>query len=148
MSFNLNADGINIHLDIRNYKASGKDNGNSVWCRCDYKFSCGEWLNYHKEDVGILDSSEVERLESMLAKLVNGMVTGNEEISFTEPDFVFHISPAVEIQNTILDISAEWRIYFWDNGALTNNYLSITLDRKDIVELKEYLSSIISKHKI
>ena len=145
MSFNLNADGINIHLDIHNYKVSRKDNGDSAWCRCDYKFSCGEWLNYHNEDDEILDSSEVERLESMLTLLINGMITTEQAIEFTEPDFSFCISPAVEIQNTFLDISAEWRIHFWDNGALTSNYLSIMLDRKEIIKLKEYLSSITSK---
>ena len=145
MSFNLNADGINIHLDIHNYKVSRKDNWDSAWCRCDYKFSCGEWLNYHNEDDEILDSSEVERLESMLTLLINGMITTEQEIEFTEPDFSFCISPAVEIQNTFLDISAEWRIHFWDNGALTSNYLSIMLDRKEIIRLKEYLSSITSK---
>ena len=145
MCLYLNADGINIHLDIRNYKAFNKDDLDSVWCRCDYKFSCGEWLNYHNEDDEILDSSEVERLESMLTLLINGMITTEQEIEFTEPDFSFCISPAVEIQNTFLDISAEWRIHFWDDGALTCNYLSIMLDRDEIKELKEYLSSIIGR---
>ncbi len=42
------------------------------------------------------------------------------------------------------DIYAEWRIYFW-NGGLTDNFLTITLDRKDIVAFRDFLRKVMEQ---
>ena len=110
---------------------------------------------YHKEDDTVLLSCEVESLEEALTKLLNNEMLEVEEIVCIEPDFNFilypqkdrrkdpkytYIQPGYEIQ----DIYFEWKIYFWNQG-LTDNYLSITLDREEIKSLRDYLTSIIKK---
>ena len=145
MSLSFNVDGINIYLKINNYKPSDKDHWDSLWCNCDFMFTSDNWLNYHKENDEILLCSEIEELESTLTMLLNSEINEDREISFIEPDFVFNISPIKNIQNLVLDIMTEWKVYFWHDG-LTANYLSITLNRDEIQNLRDYLSYIIKKH--
>ena len=145
MWFEVNASGINIKLQVSGYRPTNKDNWDSEWCKCDFSFSSGDWLNYHKENDEILLCSEIEELESTLTMLLNGEINEDREISFIEPDFVFNISPIKNIQNLVLDIMTEWKVYFWHDG-LTANYLSITLNRDEIQKLRDYLSYIIKKH--
>ena len=144
MSLYIDVDGIKVYLKIKNYKTANKDNWDSLWCKCDYSFSSGEWLNYHKEDDEILLCSEIKELETVLTMLINGEIKEEKEINFIEPDFVFNIYPIKDAQNTVSDILLEWEVYFWHEG-LTDNYLSITLDRDEIIKLRDYLSSIIRK---
>ncbi len=144
MPLNFNVDGINVYLKINNYRHSNKENWDSLWCNCDFMFNSGDWLNYHRENDEIFLCSEIEELESVFTMLLNGEISEDKEISFIEPDFVFNIYPIKDIQNSVSDILIEWRVYFWHEG-LTDNYLSITLDRDEIIKLRDYLSSIIRK---
>lgn len=141
---NFNVDGINVYLKINNYRHSNKENWDSLWCNCDFMFNSGDWLNYHRENDEIFLCSEIEELESVFTMLLNGEISEDKEISFIEPDFVFNIYPIKDIQNSVSDVLIEWKIYFWHEG-LTDNYLSITLDRDEIIKLRDYLSSIIRK---
>ena len=141
---NFNVDGINVYLKINNYRHSNKENWDSLWCNCDFMFNSGDWLNYHRENDEIFLCSENEELESVFTMLLNGEISEDKEISFIEPDFVFNIYPIKDIQNSVSDVLIEWKIYFWHEG-LTDNYLSITLDRDEIIKLRDYLSSIIRK---
>jgi len=144
MPLNFNIDGINVYLKINNYRHSNKENWDSLWCNCDFMFNSGDWLNYHRENDEIFLCSEIEELESVFTMLLNGEISEDKELSFIEPDFVFNIYPIKDIQNSVSDILIEWRVYFWHEG-LTDNYLSITLDRDEIIKLRDYLSSIIRK---
>ena len=144
MPLNFNVDGINVYLKINNYRHSNKENWDSLWCNCDFMFNSGDWLNYHRENDEIFLCSEIEELESVFTMLLNGEISEDKEISFIEPDFVFNIYPIKDIQNSVSDVLIEWKIYFWHEG-LTDNYLSITLDRDEIIKLRDYLSSIIRK---
>lgn len=141
---NFNVDGINVYLKINNYRHSNKENWDSLWCNCDFMFNSGDWLNYHRENDEIFLCSEIEELESVFTMLLNGEISEDKEISFIEPDFVFNIYPIKDIQKSVSDVLIEWKIYFWHEG-LTDNYLSITLDRDEIIKLRDYLSSIIRK---
>ena len=69
MWFDIDASGINIKLRIKGYKPLGKYNWDSEWCKCDFLFASGDWLNYHKEDDEVLLSCEIEGLEEALTKL-------------------------------------------------------------------------------
>lgn len=155
MWFDLDANGINIKLRIKGYRSTGKYNWDSEWCQCDFLFASGDWLNYHREDDEVLLCCEVEGLEEELTKLLDNELTEVKEIPCIEPDFQFvlypqkdrrtdpkytYVQPGYEIQ----DIYLEWKIYFWNQG-LTDNYLSITLDREEIKSIRDYLSSVINK---
>ena len=144
MSLCIDVDGIKVYLNIKNYKTANKDNWDSLWCNCDFMFNSGDWLNYHKEDDEILLCSEIEELETILTMLINGEIKEEKEINFIEPDFVFNLYPIKDDQNAVLDILLEWKVYFW-HGGLTDNHLSITLDRDEIIKLRDYFSDIIRK---
>ena len=153
--FILDVSGIKIQFNISGYQKSNRDNWDCQWCKRDFSFSSGNWLNYHKEDDEVLLSCEVEELEHSLTNLLNDKLEGVKEISFIEPDFEFILIPKQDLRNNsnflyiapgheIADIFMEIRVYFWNDG-LTANYLSITLDRDEIAEFKKYLSSVICK---
>ena len=62
MWLEIDADGIRVNLQIKGYKPSNEDNWYSNWCNCDFLFTSGDWLNYHKENDEVLLSCEVEEL--------------------------------------------------------------------------------------
>lgn len=37
----------------------------------------------------------------------------------------------------------EWIVFFWNDGCLTNNYLSMEFDRDDIEHLSNYIKMIM-----
>ena len=50
MWFDIDASGIEIKLQINGYNPTNKENWDSEWCDCEFCFSSGNWLNYHKEN--------------------------------------------------------------------------------------------------
>lgn len=157
MYFYKDISGIDVYLNIKDYSPSTKDDWYCKWCKCDFMFKSGEWLNYHKEDDEAFLSSEVENLKEYLTKLLNGELSEVYEFDCMEPDFIFTLYPETGKRNDpkyvyiqpgfeIEDIRMEWKVYFWSDG-LTDNFLTITLDRSDIIELRDYLLSIIRKSK-
>ncbi len=144
MSLCIDVDGIKVYLKIKNYKTANKDNWDSLWCKCDFMFNSGDWLNYHRENDEIFLCSEIEELESTFTMLLNGEIFEEKEISLIEPDFVFNLYPIKDAQNMVSDILLEWKVYFW-HGGLTDNHLSVTLDRDEIIKLRDYFSDIIRK---
>ena len=154
MWLEIDASGIETKLRINGYTPSMKGIWDSQWCKCDFLFLSGDWLNYHKENDEVLLSSEVEELEESLTKLLNNELLEMKEISCIEPDFVFELYPQSDRRDDpkyiyvrpgyeIADIYLEWKIYFWNQG-LTDNYLTITLGREEIVSLRDYLSVVIN----
>ena len=110
-------------------------------------------MNYHRENDEVLLACEVEELETTLTKLLNDELEEVEEIRCIEPDFVFFIHPKRDLRNDpkytyvrpgyeIADIYVEWQVYFWNEG-LTDNFLTVTLGREEIVRFRDYLSSVI-----
>ena len=152
MWFEIDASGIKIKLQIKGYKPASKDDWYSEWCSCDFLFSSGDWLNYHKENDEVLLSAEVEGLAKALTDLLDNKLSEEIEISCIEPDFVFKLFPQKDLRDDpkysyirpgceIQDIYLEWKIFFWNQG-LTENYLTVTLYRDDIISLRDYLSLV------
>ena len=153
MWFECNISGIHVKLQINDYKPTNKDNWDSEWCKCNFSFVSEDWLNYHKENDEVLLSGEVKELAEALTGLLDNKFSEEMEIACMEPDFIFRLYPQTDLRNDpkytyirpgceIQDISLEWKIYFWNHG-LTDNYLTITLDRKEITGLRDYLASVI-----
>ncbi len=153
--FEINARGIEIKLQIKGYKPTDKDNWYNDWCKCDYLFSSDNWLHYHGENDDVLLSYEVEQLEEACTKLLDNKLTEIKEIVCIEPDFVFKLYPQTDLRDNpkiiyirpgheIQDIYLEWKIFFWHDG-ITKNHLSITLDREEIVKLRNYLLTLINQ---
>lgn len=153
MWFECDIRGIKVKFKIHGYKPTNNDNWDSNWCKCEFSLSSGNWLNYHMENAEVLLSSEVIALAEASNKLLDNKFSEEIEISCIEPDFVFKLYPQKDLRNDpkytyirpgyeIQDIYLEWRVYFWD-GGLTDNYLTITLGRKEIINLRDYLTSVI-----
>lgn len=152
MIYNRNVSGIEIMLRIDNYQSPTKHSFGDWWCDCGFSFKFGNIINYSVEHDELLMPEDIDGLTASLTELLNGNIEEPTEEPMTEPDFVFvlypqkdlrtdpkytYISPGHEIQ----DIYVEWRIFFWDDGRLTSNYLTITLDRDDIISFRDFLNS-------
>lgn len=48
MGFELDVSGVKIELEISGYKPVQDSTWYSEWCRCNFRFSSGDWLNYHE----------------------------------------------------------------------------------------------------
>ncbi len=155
MWFEIDVSGIEVKLQINGYKPTDKDNWDSEWCRCDFLFASGDWLNYHKGNDEVLLCSEVEELADAFTELLDNKLSEVKEINCIEPDFVFELYPQMDLREDpkytyvrpgyeIQDIYVEWKIYFW-HGGLTDNYLTITLGREDVARLRDYLKLVIKR---
>ncbi len=150
MVFEREIRGIRIMLRIDGYRDPSTFGYGDVWCDCAFSFRFGDILRYEADHEELFMPQEVDELENALTELLDGAFTEPLEISLTEPDFIFtlypkedlrqdpsyiHIAPGCEFR----DIRAEWRICFWNDG-LTDNYLTVTLEREDIAALRDSLS--------
>jgi len=149
----LDVYGMKVSLGIKDYKVSNRETWDSDWCRCDFVFKFGDIIDYQRFDNEVLLSDEVVDLEEKLSLLLEDKIDEVTEVKFIEPDFIFMLHPKRDLREDpkytyiregyeIEDILVEWKIYFW-NGGLTDNHLTVTLSRKHIVELRDYLKSVI-----
>ena len=143
MWFEVDVNGINIKLQIYGYKQTNKDNCFDEWCKCDFKF------NLPTRSLAF----EVKQLEETLTKLLTNELSEIKEMVCMEPDFIFEFYPQTDIRNKpnycyvkpgseIQDIYMEWKIFFWNEG-ITDNHLTISLGRKEIIMLRDYLLEVI-----
>ena len=155
MRLKIDLNGILLRLNIKDYEPSQQDRWDCQWCHVDFSFSSGSWLDYHKENDEVLLSCEVETLAENLGKLLNDEIAEITELPCIEPDFNFVLHPKRDLRDDpeytyvregyeISDIYMEWTTTFWNNG-LTDNYLSVTLDRDDIHILLGYLNYVTGK---
>lgn len=155
MWLEMDVSGIKIKLQINSYKPTNKETEDDTWCKCDYQFFSGDWLNYHKENDEVLLSGEVEALADGLTELLDNKISEAKEIVCIEPDFIFKLYPKTDLRDDpnyiyirsgyeIQDIYCEWKLYFW-NGGRTENCLTITLYRKEIVSLRDYLLLVTNR---
>lgn len=151
MSFEININGIDVKLNIRNYKLDNREEF-SDWCRCDFSLTSGDWLKYQVKDDELLLSSEVDDLEENFTLLLDKKLTNIIEKPCIEPDFCFILHPQKDLRQDpkytyvapgyeIEDIYLEWRIYFWNDG-LTDNFLNLRFNRYEIMQLRDYLSDV------
>lgn len=158
MWLKMDLDGIIAELCIRQYikKENRTSDEYDHWCNVGFSFSSQQWLNYNKENDTILLSYEVDDLAEALDNLLNDKLYKPTTTEFIEPDFCFELMPKMDLRNNpqilyirsgheIADISMEWKVFFW-HGGLTANHLSVTLDRTDITNLRNYLFLITGKY--
>lgn len=75
MWLKLDLDGISFQLQIQGYRVSSKEENDYQWCKTDFSFTSGDWLNYSKNNVEIFLSSEVEELAHKTEKLLKDELT-------------------------------------------------------------------------
>lgn len=150
MIYNRDLSGIEVMLRIDNYQSPSKHTYGDWWCDCGFSFRLGNIIQYSVEHDELLMPEDIDSLAISLTRLLDGDLTEPTEEAMTEPDFVFMLYPQKDLRNDpkytyippgheIQDIYVEWRIYFWNDG-LTSNFLTITLDREDIISFRDFLN--------
>lgn len=46
-------------------------------------------------------------------------------------------------EQRLIDVSADWIVNLWNEGALTANSFSVAMDREDITQLRDYLRTVL-----
>ena len=157
MVFEREIGGIQVVLRIDGYRAPSEHDYGDVWCDCGYSFRFGDIINYHKDHDELFMPEEIDELAATLSGLLDGAVTEPLEMAMTEPDFVFMLYPEKDLRKDprytyvapgyeIQDVYVEWRVFFWSNG-LTDNFLTITLDREDVAAFRDFLLSCKNSYK-
>ena len=138
----LDLSGISVYLKIKGYEPSQREKWDGQWCPCDYLFTAGSWLHYEKENSHVILSCEVEQLADLLRKGLNGELLEKTTLDLLEPDFEFTFYP----KNPRPEYAyVDWKVSFWSPEGLTDNYLSVTLDRAAMEKMLEYLERIMAK---
>ncbi len=158
MRLKMDLDGIAVELQIQQYTKRNARTGDECdyWCKVSFSFFSEPWLNYKKENEEVFLSGEVDDLAQALDDLLNDRLSNPAEVEHIEPDFCFEFMPKEDLRNNprilyiqpgqeIADISMEWKVYFWHDG-LTANYLTVAMDREDIINLRNYLFYIVGKY--
>lgn len=155
MWLKLDLSGITLSMQVRNYRKTSEEDWLSTWCKTDFSFISDKWLNYCEDDGEVFLALEIEDLAKALDDLLNDRIDAQTEFNCVEPDFNFVLNPKKDLRLDpkvlyvrpgceIVDIDMEWKILFWYEG-LTDNYLSVTLDRNNIKYLLLYLRLVIGE---
>ena len=151
MWLKLNLDGIKLYFKVTGYRKSTDTDWSDEWCGVEFSVQSESWLNYSQSGELML-ACEVEEVLSLFEDLVEDRIFEPREIEFIEPDFKFLLNPKKDLRqdprytyvkpgHEIVDINAEFKVCFW-NGGLTDNYLSLCMDREDILAFIVYLKVI------
>ncbi|MGM9612563.1 MAG: hypothetical protein ACI3XZ_03565 [Butyricicoccus sp.] len=154
MWLKLNLDGIKLYFNIKGYRKSSNSNWDDEWCGVELNVLSENWLNYSQSGELLL-ACEVEEILLLFEDLVEDRILEPREIEFIEPDFKFALHPQKNLMqdssyiyvrpgHEIVDIDAEFKVFFWD-GCLTANYLSLCMDREDILDFITYLKVITNQ---
>ena len=155
MVFERNLNGIDVILRIDDYESPFKHSFGEWWCDCGFSFRMGkpaEIINYRKDHDELFTPEEVDGLADALTNLLDGKINEPQEYQMVEPDFVFMLYPIKDLRTDskysyvapgyeFKDIYVEWRVFFWD-GGITENYLTLTMYRDDIIAFRDFLESV------
>ena len=136
--FELDLEGRRFEFELENYKKSTKENWDVEWCVVTARVY-SDVLKYSLHSSCLL-CCEVELLYQKLVELENGEIVDTTEIENIEPDFEYllcHVASGVYYM--------EWKFNLWNEGCLTANSITITLNEEDIKKLREYLYNIINQ---
>ena len=143
-----------MYFNVKGYKKSTDNNWADEWCGVELNVQSESWLNYSQSGELLL-ACEVEEILSLFEDLAEDRFSEPRELEFIEPDFKFMLNPKKDLRqdpqyvyvqpgHEIVDIDAEFKVTFW-NGGLTANYLSLCMDREDILAFTMYLKVITNK---
>lgn len=145
MGFKMTTDDIELSLEIRGWEPPTKENRSDDWCKCDLRVRVGDYLDYSVLDDEFLEFPDIVRLADRLDRLLNGEISKDEFVFFTEPDLTFELHPKTTLGSDELDVCAELMIALRRpdtnyNGAV----LTLPLERSNIESLLEYLKDVTS----
>lgn len=146
MEFRISPSGdeYEFSLCIRNYRPAIGDDQFDSWCKVDLKLKCCDYIDYKVLNDEMLESADVEELAWQLERLLNGGISEETLICFTEPDLNFTLYPKQFTGNFKTDISAELMISLRRSDTNYNGLmLTIPMDRDDIKALLNYLKEVI-----
>ncbi len=152
--FKCNSAGIAISFEIKRPDMSTFYDEDE-WCLVSFKLTSGKMLRYECEDAYVLRFSEIRELHEALTKLLMNEYKEETVINFEVPDFEFYLFPVFDLkkdpnflyvteEGRFTKINLYWRIYFWNGAVSTSNYLSVNLDKEQIIELRDYLRTILN----
>lgn len=116
-----------------------------------------KYIKYKTSNM-FLEFGEMECMRDNLLDLINGKLHGIKKIEFVEPEIQIILKAndvyQAEYENHIFGegyelrkdyVTAEFLLYIFSNGALTEQYYVMPLDMDEIEILVEYLSDMIEK---
>lgn len=135
---------MELSLEIRNFRTPSKRDDWDNWCKVDLRVKVGDYMDYSVVNDEMLMSQEVLSLLHGLEKLLNGGITKQTMICFTEPDLTFELYPKSTLGRDELDEWAELLIALRlkdtnYNGAV----LTLPLERGNIAALLEYMKGVV-----
>jgi len=114
------------------------------------------WCFNYKTSDSCFEFSELTYMREKLSALLNGEVNTIETIEFIEPDVQIILNPKRDLRNDgkysyikegyeIEDISANFKLFPFFGGAMTEQHYVMPLYREDIELLVDYMNGVMRK---
>jgi len=137
-------DGINVNLQISNYRKSTVAGRYDEWC--DVSLSINSRYISYEEKGKFLLSYELEEFYDKLTALLSGQMKHREHMFFAEPVLEFRLRPAIDTEDGPSDIDMYLIVNMKDDeDVVTANNLQILFGRESVEMLLRYLRDIITK---
>ncbi len=132
----------------------GYDDGGYYWT--DASICVENWCFNYQTSSSCFEFSELERMRDKLTLLLKDNIEVIEIVEFIEPDVQIVLKPKYNLRDTgkyayikkgceIRDITAEFLLFPFLNGAMTEQHYVMPMYREDIEKLVDYLNIILNK---
>lgn len=122
----------------------------------DANIAISNWCLHFTTSSSFLEFSEVKELNAGLKNLLNGTICKIKTLYFIEPDLQVVLRPQYDIRETgkfsyvkegceIEDIKAEFLLFPFLDGVLTEQHYVMPLYRTEIIKLTNYLTEKIEQ---
>lgn len=141
---------ITASLRIYEYDPHSSQGWEFGWTKADYSI-LGPGLSVSGQGEEQFHSTELESLSATLTKLLNGELLRDSEWEGVDSLFRFILHPQKDKRDdpytiwvdpgcALTDISLDWQVLFYQNSG---NYLSLSLARREIQHLRDYLDLVM-----
>jgi hypothetical protein len=132
----------------------GVADGGYYWT--DAVISVENWCFNYKTSASCIEFSELKGMRDKLSALLNDEIAAVETVEFIEPDVKIILKPKRDLRNEdkytyikegyeIEDISADYLLFPFLDGVMTEQHYVMPLYRENIKLLVEYLDEMITK---
>ena len=144
MKFHL--DGIDVNLQIGNYRRSTVAGWHDEWC--DVYLAIDSKVISYEERGNFILCQELESLYEELGELLEGTLKKRDHVFLAAPVLEFRLRPAVKGEDADEDMDIDMYLIVNledDDGTMTANSINILFGRESIAMLHKYIGDIIER---
>jgi hypothetical protein len=135
---------VKLNIEKLGNKSLDVENDRNYWLIIDISVK-NKWFNYY-DNGETLEFSDIVRLSEDFKEMLDGKITEDQYIFFTEPDFEFVFHPPVNIGSNRIEPTIDFIINLTDNSkAYTGEQYILPLDTDNSLKLIDCFNEAIER---